>query len=296
MEVEQLQLENFPDEIWIHIFQFLPPEDLLTLNYVSRDFLEFSNSNVIWQHLVEEQWKNKTAITKEELTSFGWHFRFKEDASQSPFFPRFEKDGVYLHEGISQQQWNWCFVNDNNAININNFPDHICSRTEDWGWKMENYYVSFTSFCESIDRVKPIYVDVLEYSNNQKVKGNELYSKGKYRDAICEYKKAVMYITGHPYYQTKKETLILRTISWSNISACFIKMRMYDEGNEAAQNCLNEDPGNMKSLFRKAFCLVELNKNLKEAKSIIQYLMDRTGRTNGELVKMMKRIEDLLNN
>ena len=157
---------------------------------------------------------------------------------------------------------------------------------------MENLYVSFTSFCEKIDEVEPIYVKIFEYSNVQKMKGNELFKEGRYRDAICEYKKAIMYITGHPYYQQKKESFVLRTICWSNISACFIKLGMFDEGHEAAQNCLNEDPKNLKSLFRKAYCLIERKFNLDEANLIVKYLMERAGTSNKELKIMMEKIQN----
>jgi hypothetical protein len=153
--------ENFPDEIWIKIFTFLPPKQLLQLNYVSKDFQKFSNSDVIWKQLVDGQWRNKftkflkknmpntlknkkeiyfygekdskrTTITKEELTQMGWQFRFKQDETYSPFFPRYTEDGRYIHYGVGSSEWVWAFGEKNQSVIVNNFPDHVLSRTKDW--------------------------------------------------------------------------------------------------------------------------------------------------------------------
>jgi hypothetical protein len=48
---EEQTMETFPDEIWIDIFAFLEPKELLLLNKISRHFNILSNSNLLWKDL-----------------------------------------------------------------------------------------------------------------------------------------------------------------------------------------------------------------------------------------------------
>jgi tetratricopeptide (TPR) repeat protein len=153
---------------------------------------------------------------------------------------------------------------------------------------MENYYVEFNSFCEECDEVDMISSKIMEYSQIQKIKGNEAFKNEDFKDAIGYYKKAVMHISGRQWIETKKESIVLKAICWSNISACCIKLNEFQGGLEAAQISLNEDPKNLKSLYRKAFCLVELNSQTQIAKNIIDYLL-KVNPTSSELVKLSNK-------
>jgi tetratricopeptide (TPR) repeat protein len=156
---------------------------------------------------------------------------------------------------------------------------------------MENYYVEFNSFCEECDEVEMIGSKIMEYSQIQKNKGNEAFKNENFKEAISYYKKAVMYIAGRQWIETKKDAIVLKAICWSNISACCVKLNDFEGGLESAQISLNEDPKNLKSLYRKAFCLVELNSQTQIAKNIIQYLL-KINPTSAELVKLLDKINN----
>jgi hypothetical protein len=63
--------QELPEEIWIHVFSFLSPKELCNLNFVSKQFQNLSNSEIIWNPLVQVQWKNKhTKIFQKKIPKF----------------------------------------------------------------------------------------------------------------------------------------------------------------------------------------------------------------------------------
>lgn len=158
--------DEFPDEIWFDIFYFLDPKTLLKVNTVSKRFYKISNSNFVWEPLFTKLCKNKhthwmlktapvtdqkktlyfhavkdskrTLLTKDELVSIGWKFRFLHGVGPDAnivytFYPYFSPDGSYHHEGLGINQDFFYFIKDNGKIQINQFPAHTPKRTDDWG-------------------------------------------------------------------------------------------------------------------------------------------------------------------
>ena len=102
---------NLPDELVINIFSYFEPHQLLVCGLVSKGWNNYANDLVLWRNLlrkllqdkiytpasilqVEENGNPKRAywlslkdskrtwITKEELCSLNWSFRFKQQAGE----------------------------------------------------------------------------------------------------------------------------------------------------------------------------------------------------------------------
>jgi hypothetical protein len=84
----------------------------------------------------------RTQITKAELCSKNWTFRFKQWGPDHPgIVARFKADYTYESE-MFEQVLHWRFYCGN--IQVEQYPEITCTRTSDWGWEMENpmvYYV-----------------------------------------------------------------------------------------------------------------------------------------------------------
>lgn len=88
--------------------------------------------------------------------------------------------------------------------------------------------------------------------------------------AICGESMAdSLSLTHDPYLcisqAQKSKCAALRSASWSNIALCHIQLKNYEQALSFADKVLAADPDNVKSLFRKGQCLMELN-DLDDAK------------------------------
>eukprot|EP01080_Neovahlkampfia_damariscottae_P007027 gene7027-11192_t len=291
-------METFPNEIWIDIFYFLQPKELLTLSTCSRHFYELANSNLLWKELKLKRWKNKhtvnimknlpktdfekiiyfsaerdskrTKITKEEFCSLGFEFKIVQDPNNA-YYPIHTLDGKYLNDGVAEDDWTY-ELEDNEYVRCNNFPKKQLTRTQDWGWFMSNPYSYYTSFSEEIDQIEMTTKSILEYSEKKKQSGNEFYKQGEFWKACNEYRKSLMYL-GKDWLVNKKEFVILKSLIWSNLASCYIQQNDFIKGMECTNTSLYFDPKNAKSLYRKAYCMLELNYKVNEAKKIISYLL-----------------------
>ena len=93
----------------------------------------------------------RLSLTMEELCGFHWAFCFQthlferlQDELPVYDYPRFHLDHTYTSM-LFPRVMHWQFSIGRNAIQIEQFPTHVISRTANWGWRMTNRYVIFTS-------------------------------------------------------------------------------------------------------------------------------------------------------
>ena len=83
----------------------------------------------------------RTAISKYELCSKKWNFRFKEWTREQPgMMARFNEDYTYTSD-LMNANMRWRFYAGD--VQVEQYPPLSPSRTADWGWKLENEYVEF---------------------------------------------------------------------------------------------------------------------------------------------------------
>ena len=108
-----------------------------------------------WKHYYAEAEidAKRSTITFEELTNFRWAFCFK----MNPFFavdnseyrvhdyPRFNPDFTFTSSMFRHvMRWRFPF-SERNRVQVEEYPYLEASRTPDWGWKLTNPFVVFTS-------------------------------------------------------------------------------------------------------------------------------------------------------
>ena len=118
-------------------------------------FAHIQHDGKRWKHYYadSELDATRTSITLDELTTIRWAFCFKSN----PFFaveqnehrvhdyPSFHRDYTCTSH-ILHRVLRWRFpTRDQNTIQVEHFPYLVISRTSDWGWKMTNAAVMFTS-------------------------------------------------------------------------------------------------------------------------------------------------------
>jgi tetratricopeptide (TPR) repeat protein len=118
----------------------------------------------------------------------------------------------------------------------------------------------------------------IEISNELKKQGNEFLKLGEYKKACHTYKKVFLYINGinssigdifsgnqNGPKSTKEKSaneIEIETIRLSinlNLSLCYIKMKNYQRAMEHVQAALKIEPENMKGVFRRGQCYLNLN-------------------------------------
>jgi len=87
-----------------------------------------------------------------------------------------------------------------------------------------------------------------------KDKGNALFKKGKYANAVKHYNRAIGYIEFDDKYEAEekiKSNEIKKSLNL-NLAACYLKLGHWTEAEKAASKVLEKDAGNHKALFRRA--------------------------------------------
>jgi stress-induced-phosphoprotein 1 len=114
-----------------------------------------------------------------------------------------------------------------------------------------------------------------------KEEGNKFFKSGKYADAIEKYKAATEIDASVPAY-------------WSNMSACYEKLRNFEGMEEAARGCIKADRNFIKGYFR----LATAQKNLNDLDGCIKTLESGLGiqASNADLKKMKKEVLELQRN
>lgn len=111
-----------------------------------------------------------------------------------------------------------------------------------------------------------------------KAKGNGFFKTGKYAEAIEEYKKATVIDPTVPAY-------------WSNMSACYDKLRNFEGAAEAGRSCIKADSKFIKGYFR----LATAQKNLNELAECVKTLESGIAldSTNPDLKRLKKEVLEL---
>lgn len=93
--------------------------------------------------------------------------------------------------------------------------------------------------------------------NAKRERGNTFYSKSRYNEAIFCYTKAlnVLNTTGGSSEDTNSDLQALVEIKmkcYSNLAAAQLKIKQYEDAEQACTAALSIQPNNVKALFRKA--------------------------------------------
>jgi len=114
-----------------------------------------------------------------------------------------------------------------------------------------------------------------------KNQGNQFFKSGQYAAAIEKYKEATKIDASQPSY-------------WSNMAACYEKLKKYEDMVSASQDCIKADRNFVKGYFR----LATAYKNLNDLPNCIKALESGLAiqSSNPDLKKMKKEITELQRN
>lgn len=112
-----------------------------------------------------------------------------------------------------------------------------------------------------------------------KAEGNKYFKAGQYEAAIAKYQEACKLDDSVPAY-------------WSNMAACFEKIKKYVEMAEASRSCIKADRSFIKGYFR----LASAQKHLKDYEGCIKTLESGLAveASNSDLKTMKKEVQELL--
>lgn len=111
-----------------------------------------------------------------------------------------------------------------------------------------------------------------------KAQGNQFFKSGQYEPAIAKYKQATQIEPNIPAY-------------WSNMAACYEKIRNYTEMENAARECIRADKNFVKGYFRLATAQKALNNFGECIKSLESGLAIQS--SNPDLKRMKKEVVEL---
>jgi len=111
-----------------------------------------------------------------------------------------------------------------------------------------------------------------------KAEGNTFFKGGKYAEAIAKYKEATAADATVPAY-------------WSNMAACYEKLKDFENMAEAGRSCIKADRSFVKGYFRLAVALKGLNELDECVKTLESGLAVNS--SNPDLKRMKKEILEL---
>jgi hypothetical protein len=166
--------DELPDEVKLEIFSFLNTSTLLKCAQVCTEWKALVDDDSLWLEKCRRHWADKQMhaltpirekrlraqnrpwkrlyyeaqkdsrrafITKDELCALKWHFSFKgfnwRGVEQHP---EFRGDKLIMNDMVMD----WRFTG-NSKVQVEEYPPLTAYRTADWGWRMENPFVTFLS-------------------------------------------------------------------------------------------------------------------------------------------------------
>ena len=111
-----------------------------------------------------------------------------------------------------------------------------------------------------------------------KAQGNAFFKAGKYAEAIGKYKEATQVDDKVPSY-------------WSNMAACYEKLRQFEEMADAARSCIKADKSFVKGYFRLAVAYKNLDQLTDCMKTLESGLAVQS--SNPDLKRMKKEVQEL---
>lgn len=105
----------------------------------------------------------------------------------------------------------------------------------------------------------------MEYAKEWKQKGNEYFKAQKYDDAIEYYKKVTEWLELD--MGEKQEAKTMRVLCLGNCSLVYYKMKHYKQTIEYADMVLQNEPQNVKAIFRKGQANTQIH-NYEQAKQL----------------------------
>lgn len=111
-----------------------------------------------------------------------------------------------------------------------------------------------------------------------KAEGNKFFKAGQYEAAIAKYKQATQVDDKVPSY-------------WSNMAACYEKLRKFEEMADAARSCIKADKSFVKGYFRLAVAYKQLNQLNDCIKTLESGLAIQS--SNPDLKRMKKEVTEL---
>lgn len=111
-----------------------------------------------------------------------------------------------------------------------------------------------------------------------KAEGNKFFKAGQYEAAIAKYKQATQVDDKVPSY-------------WSNMAACYEKLRKFEEMADAARSCIKADKSFVKGYFRLAVAYKQLNQLSDCIKTLESGLAVQS--SNPDLKRMKKEVTEL---
>lgn len=111
-----------------------------------------------------------------------------------------------------------------------------------------------------------------------KAQGNQFFKSGQFENAIEKYKQATNIDPNNPAY-------------WSNMAACYEKLRNYAGMEEASRECIKADKNFVKGYFRLATALKATNNLAECIKALESGLAIQS--SNPDLKKMKKDVIEL---
>jgi len=172
---QTFDFQELPDEVKLEIFTFLNQSTLLVCSEVCTEWKALADDDALWIEHCRNKWADKqnhslthirekrlrapgrswkrlyyeaekdarrSFINKDELCSHKWKFTFQGFHWRSAMmYPVFREDYKFI---MDDSVLDWRFTGDS-RVQVEEYPPLTASRTADWGWRMENHYVVFTS-------------------------------------------------------------------------------------------------------------------------------------------------------